>query len=361
MPNRSIASLLLVASRPPSALVAPPSRAIRFSNTTAPWSGGSRTRLAGTSHAAPHAIPLSVAQNLACGAVARIAQIMTMFPIDTIKTRVQVSRTVATGAAGGLRQIGNAMGKGALYKGAGFSLLGQIPYGTITFGVYETLKIRLEESDIACPQWIKIMIAAVVGDALGSLWLNPSELIKSKTQAGMFDSSMAAVRATSKNGIGAFYQGYGSALARDLPFRAIQMILYERARIWYAKHKHKAAESISNVENLLIGAISGTLTAAATTPLDVIRTRMMSQGSGNMAIYKNAADCVAKTVSKEGVTALFKGIGPRCLLLGPSSAVFFLAYEGAKTFFRSRSRRQHVMAGKRDGQCVGLCSRVRTG
>lgn len=280
----------------------------------------------------PSALPLSLPQNLACGAVARIAQILSMYPLDTIKVRIQVSRTTAKSQP--FLAARKAILRGSLYTGAGFSLLGQVPYGMLTFGLYETLRTTLRRRVPDVPEWAQIILAASAGDALGSLWLTPSEVIKSKTQAGVYPTPVAAIRATAAQGPFSFYQGYTAAIARDIPFRAIQLTLYERLRSWYAKKK---GSQLSAVENLLVGAIAGTFTAASTTPLDVVRTRMMGQAAGASATYANAFDCVVKTVSKEGLTALFKGIVPRCMLIGPSSAVFFLAYEASKTFFRSRN------------------------
>lgn len=282
--------------------------------------------------AAPIVAPLSIPQNLACGAVARIAQILTMYPVDTIKVRIQVSQTTAKTTPFQIAR--SAISRGKLYNGALFSLIGQVPYGMLTFGLYETLRTTFQRRAPSVPEWLQIVIAAAAGDALGSLWLTPSEVVKSKTQAGIYASPIAAARATAAQGPAAFYQGYTAAIARDIPFRAIQLTLYERLRTACARRK---GAKLSALENLLVGAVAGMVTASATTPLDVVRTRMMGQPSGAGALYKNGVDCLLKTVSKEGLGALIKGIVPRCMLIGPSSAVFFLAYETSKNFFRARA------------------------
>lgn len=282
--------------------------------------------------AASPALPaLTLPQSLACGAIGRLAQILTMYPVDTIKTRIQVARTPAS-------PLASALAQGALYRGVGFSLLGQIPYAMLTFGLYESLRTQLAARFPRLPEWARIVVAAAAGDALGSLWLTPSEVVKSKTQAGLYPSPVSAARATAAQGARSFYQGYPAAIARDIPFRAIQLSLYERFRSWYVSTRAAGGRALAPWENLLIGALSGTLTGAFTTPLDVVRTRMMSQAGGAQPLYKNALDCVVKTVSKEGPGALLKGLGPRCVLIGPSSAVFFFAYEASKGFFRGRAR-----------------------
>nr|DAD46849.1 TPA_asm: hypothetical protein HUJ06_016786 [Nelumbo nucifera] len=48
------------------------------------------------------------------------------------------------------------------------------------------------------------------------------------------------------------------------------------------------------------------LTGAVTTPLDVIKTRLMVQGSSNQ--YKGIIDCVQTIVREEGSQAFLEGI-----------------------------------------------------
>ena len=52
-----------------------------------------------------------------------------MYPVDTIKTRLQMGMPAFAG--------------GTLFNGVAGSLVGQIPYGTLTFGSYEVYKEML--------------------------------------------------------------------------------------------------------------------------------------------------------------------------------------------------------------------------
>lgn len=276
--------------------------------------------------------PLTVSESLWCGAVARTVQIVTMYPVDTIKTRVQYSRTVTQTA---IMRLRTAILQGSLYRAVTPCLVGQIPYGMITFGTLEASRSALRRKFPNSPNWVTTSVAATIGDTLGSLCLVPSEVVKQKTQAGVYSGAGATIRGVLKErGITGFYQGYGAALARDVPFRIVQFGVFEALLATFNQRFNRATNSI---ENLLIGAVAGTTAAAVTCPLDVIRTRMMSQATGSERMFNNAFDCVAKTVRKEGVRAMFRGITPRCLLIGPSSAVFFLAYEATKRFFMRRS------------------------
>ena len=55
-------------------------------------------------------------RHLAAAALARSVSIFAMYPVDTIKTRIQMDQS-------------NALRLSGLYKGVSGSLLGQVPYG----------------------------------------------------------------------------------------------------------------------------------------------------------------------------------------------------------------------------------------
>lgn len=310
---------------------------------------------------------LPFAQSMACGAIARAAQIFTVFPIDTVKTRLQSTRIVTKMAStpSTTNSVTKAITQGKLYTGVGVTLAGQVPYGMLTFGIYETVRSKLIERYPDLPNWLNITVAATIGDAVGSLWLTPAEVIKSKTQTGLYNSTLSAMKAistNSKTGPFAFYQGYPAAIARDIPFRVIQMILFEQTKMFYTTYRQQSKSNdnemnikLSGLETLVLGAVSGSITACLTNPFDVIRTRVMSQPVGDGALYKNAMDCIVKTVSKEGMVAFFKGVGPRAFMVGPSTAIFFLTYEGCKSFFRSKSKAASLRVGNNDPS--SCCSR----
>ena len=84
------------------------------------------------------------------------------------------------------------------------------------------------------------------------------------------------------------------------------------------------SNSLAAWEGAVVGAVAGSFSAAVTTPLDVLKTRMMTGSALGAASVFEAAQLI---ITKEGPTALFKGIAPRVGLIGPSCAVFFMVYE----------------------------------
>lgn len=69
--------------------------------------------------------------------------------------------------------------------------------------------------------------------------------------------------------------------------------------------------------------VSGVVSAVASAPFDVIKTRLMEGG----VAYRGTLDCAVTTVRREGVLALYKGFTPSVLRLAPWQLVFFLSYE----------------------------------
>lgn len=52
------------------------------------------------------------------------------------------------------------------------------------------------------------------------------------------------------------------------------------------------------------GALAGAVTGVATTPLDVIKTRLMTQGLNKT--YSGVGDCITKIIKEEGLASMFK-------------------------------------------------------
>jgi len=76
---------------------------------------------------------------------------------------------------------------------------------------------------------------------------------------------------------------------------------------------------------------SGCLAAAATAPLDLVKTRLQTQGSSGQ--YKGAIDCAIKIVRNEGASSMMRGLGARCLWLSPNIALTMTTYELIKKYF----------------------------
>uniref|UniRef100_A0A7N2M021 Uncharacterized protein n=1 Tax=Quercus lobata TaxID=97700 RepID=A0A7N2M021_QUELO len=271
------------------------------------------------------------------GGTAGVVVETALYPIDTIKTRLQAGCTWwwKNKFAGPLFWIG---WKSCWCLTSGHRIIrekyanAKVPASALFVGVYEPTKQKLLKLFPENLSAAAHLTAGAVGGMAASLIRVPTEVIKQRMQTGQFTSAPDAVRLiVSKEGFKGLYAGYGSFLLRDLPFDALQFCIYEQLRIGY---KAAAQRDLNDPENAIIGAFAGALTGAITTPLDVIKTRLMVQGSANQ--YKGIFDCVQTIVREEGPPALLKGIGPRVLWIGIGGSIFFGVLESTKRFLAQR-------------------------
>eukprot|EP00171_Calliarthron_tuberculosum_P009407 IDg9407t1 len=247
-------------------------------------------------------VELSVARTfqlgLACGAVAGFTVDAVLFPLDTLKTRLQV---VGGGSAG----YGPLM-KG-LYRGFGPAVAASAPAAAAFFGTYDWAKRELGRRLEPSQRPLAHLLAAAAGDVAGSTIRAPFEVVKQRLQSGMHAS-------------------YGSLVLRELPFDAIQFPLYELLKARWAESKGR---SLTTPESSMCGSAAGAVAAAITTPLDVVKTRLMTQSAANPA-YEGIVHGLRKIARQEGVGALFSGIAPRVVWISVGGAVFFGAYEATR-------------------------------
>lgn len=250
-------------------------------------------------------------------------------PVDTIKTRVQM-------------ELPNPLKLAGLYNGVAGSLVGQVPYGVLTFGSYEIYKEALLKRLPNVKPAFVYALSAILGDVTGSGWLCPSEVLKQKLQAGMYSNTGEALRGIwSKGGIGGFYEGYFGGLARDIPFRVAQLTSYEITKKCYLRMKERKMKAnassakernavsanqleLSAGDAALCGAIAGSFSAAITSPLDRIKTLLMTDSA---AYGGSVASCMGKIWREEGIRGFGAGLVPRVVYIAPSVAIFFIAYE----------------------------------
>ena len=204
-------------------------------------------------------------------------------------------------------------------------------------------------------------ISAILGDLTGTLWVVPSDVLKQSVQSGQYKSIGSAFSSiVSTSGVGGLYRGLSGQVVRDVPFRAIQLPTYEIVKNAYRDKfcvvedcssskkkgkcssgtctKPKVLRDLNSAEATMIGVVAGTFTAAVTTPLDVLKTRVMTgTGSSSGGVFATAIDIARE----EGISGLFSGLGPRCVYIGPSCGIFFLAYEKTKQVMIQRTSIQN--------------------
>ena len=82
--------------------------------------------------------------------------------------------------------------------------------------------------------------------------------------------------------------------------------------------------------------VAGGVAAAATTPLDVVKTLLQTRGTSTDAEIRNARglwNAAGIIYRREGSKGFFRGMNARVLTAAPSTAICWSAYEVAKAYF----------------------------
>merc|ERR1719174_3069591 len=113
---------------------------------------------------------------------------------------------------------------------------------------------------------------------------------------------------------------------------AFKFASYETLGSIYYRAVGKARAEANRIDDLIVGGAAGSIAAALTTPVDVIKTRMMCDAASRPTIFS-----AARAVAAEGrIGAWFAGVGPRSLSSGINSAVFFMFLESLRASRRWR-------------------------
>ncbi|KAF2761583.1 mitochondrial carrier, partial [Pseudovirgaria hyperparasitica] len=251
---------------------------------------------------------------------------LSLYPLDTLKTRLQSTQGFL--ASGGFNGI---------YRGVGSALIGSAPGAALFFVTYDSVKATLLPLTQTQTQTrdrhtnaLVHMFAASVGEVAACAVRVPTEVVKQRAQAGLHASSLDALRHILRlRGTAGFarmwaelYRGWGITVMREVPFTVIQFPLWEALKSWGAVRN--GGRKVGAGESAVYGSVSGAVAAGVTTPLDVLKTRMM------LAREKVGTRELLKAILREsGPRAFFAGIGPRVFWISAGGAIFLGSYQWA--------------------------------
>jgi len=121
------------------------------------------------------------------------------------------------------------------------------------------------------------LISGSIGEFAACTVRVPMEVVKQRAQAVVGLSSYSALKeilsAKRESVFAGLYRGFGITAMRDVPYTMIQFALYEELKRVQARRLGK--EKVSPGEAAVCGSIAGGIAGGVTTPLDVLKTRIM--------------------------------------------------------------------------------------
>ncbi|OTB15768.1 hypothetical protein K445DRAFT_74872 [Daldinia sp. EC12] len=317
---------------------------------------------------------------LAGGGAAFVVDLI-IYPLDTLKTRQQSRDFIKTFADPSTKTKlpSRQLFKG-LYQGIGIVILATLPAAGTFFTTYEAAKsfINRHGSPLGLPQPLVHSGASAIAECASCLVLTPSEVIKQNAQmlqqksgGSHRSASLQALKQLTASGsdVGRkLLSGYTALVARNLPFTAIQFPIFEfiRSRIWsrrsgtiQSNEKPDATEKQTLFKTGIVtgtsAGLAGSFSAVVTTPMDVVKTRMMLAAGSSQDVEQGAHDrthtsqqqptryqargglAVAREViSETGVSGLFRGSALRAVWTLVGSGLYLGTYEVAKVWLSRR-------------------------
>uniref|UniRef100_A0A5F8G5R0 Solute carrier family 25 member 34 n=1 Tax=Monodelphis domestica TaxID=13616 RepID=A0A5F8G5R0_MONDO len=268
------------------------------------------------------AASVSPAADLVLGASACCLACVFTNPLEVVKTRLQLQGELQARGThprpyrGLFRAVGavaRADGLRGLQKGLGAALLYQGLMNGVRFYCYS---LALEAGLTQQPGGT--VLAGALAGALGAFVGSPAYL-----------SVLGALETIwRQQGVPGLWRGVGGAVPRVMVGSAAQLATFASAKSWVQDHKWFQEDSW--LVALAGGMISSVAVAIVMTPFDVISTRLYNQPvdpTGRGQLYRGLLDCLVKITQAEGPLALYKGLGPAYLRLGPHTVLSLLFWD----------------------------------
>jgi len=245
-------------------------------------------------------------ERLISGAAARGTAQTFLHPIDVVRTRLQA------------KGVAVKWTPSTFLKGVGPQFVLAFPAGALQFASYEWGKAQCKIAGITGAG--SEVLCGALGAIAASVIRVPQEVLKQRVQADIYPNAVVGLKKIlAADGVAGFYKGYTATVSRDVPWNALSFMFFAQAKTAFKK---LTGETPTAEQNLVLGALSGMTAAVIMTPVDVIKTRLMTGGAtgGIVGTFK-------AIITEEGAGTLMKGVLPRVAFLAPLAAMTLSLYE----------------------------------
>ncbi|KDN69616.1 hypothetical protein CSUB01_04933 [Colletotrichum sublineola] len=252
--------------------------------------------------------------------------------------RLQVRRPDAPkNMSGTFAHILRNHGVTGLYNGLSASLLRQMTYSTARFGVYEEMKIRATRANGGkAPSFPVLVAMASASGFVGGISGNAADVLNVRMQQ---DAALPAaerrnyrhalegmLRMAREEGLGSWFRGVLPNSMRAAAMTASQLASYDTFKGLLIGHT-PMGDTLTT--HFTASFLAGVMAATVTSPIDVIKTRVMSATT-----QEGLALTLAKIYKAEGFGWMFKGWVPSFLRLGPQTICTFIFLEMHRKVYR---------------------------
>jgi len=257
-------------------------------------------------------------------------------PLDLVKCRIQVDPAKYTGIFQAGRLTIAEEGVRGLAKGWAPTFIGYSMQGLCKFGFYEVFKIlysnMLGEENSYLYRTSLYLAASASAEFFADIALAPMEAVKVRIQTSPgFASTLreGAPKLMKLEGIAGFYKGLPPLWMRQIPYTMMKFACFERTvetlyKYVVPKPRSECSKSEQLVVTFVAGYIAGVFCAVVSHPADTVVSKL-----------NNDVGSTAIGAARElGMKGLWKGLGPRIIMIGTLTALQWFIYDSVKVAFR---------------------------
>jgi solute carrier family 25 phosphate transporter 3 len=255
-----------------------------------------------------------------------------MVPLDLLKCRIQVDSGKYKSIGHGFKLTIAEEGVRGLAKGWAPTLIGYSIQGLGKFGFYEAFKNfyggLIGEENAYLYRTSLYLVSSASAEFFADIGLAPFEAVKVKIQTtpGFASTLREGVpKLMAAEGAAGFFKGLVPLWCRQIPYTMMKFAAFERTvEALYQYVVPKPRDQCNKGEQLLVtfgaGYIAGVFCAVVSHPADTIVSKL-----------NNTKGATAGSIIKEvGFAGLWKGLGPRIVMIGTLTALQWFIYDSVK-------------------------------
>ncbi|XP_047347033.1 phosphate carrier protein, mitochondrial isoform X1 [Vespa velutina] len=257
-------------------------------------------------------------------------------PLDLVKCRIQVDPAKYKSVFNGFRVTLAEDGTRGLVKGWAPTFFGYSIQGMFKFGLYEVFKVyysALAGEELSYEYRTTLyLISSASAEFFADIGLAPLEAAKVRIQTmpGFANTLREAFpKMYADEGFGGFYKGLVPLWLRQIPYTMMKFSCFERTlELLYKYVVPKPRLECTKGEQLVVtfaaGYIAGVFCAIVSHPADSVVSKL-NQEKGATA---------GDVLKKLGFAGVWKGLGPRIIMIGTLTAAQWFIYDAVKVWLR---------------------------
>lgn len=259
-------------------------------------------------------------------------------PLDLLKVHLQTQQGKAKDGLVSLAvKVVRNDGILGLYSGISASILRQMTYTTVRFGLYEVISSKLLEGRDDCLPFYQKFAVGCFSGFIGGFAGNPADMVNVRMQNDMklpkemrrnySHAFNGLYRVAAEDGFRTLFAGVSMTATRGLLITMGQVAVYDQTKQMLIASGYFGDTTPTH---LMSSVIAGTVATIVTQPFDVMKTRLMNAKPGQ---YPSVLHCARDVVASNGMGGFYKGFIPAWIRLSPQTIVTWLILEKLRKMF----------------------------